>query len=258
MGLFSSLKRYLANLFGAASGALEESADDITSGSTGAIKAQFRRTKEEWLKQYNEMRDAVSQIIVIREQKKNEMEKLHKEEEELIVKMDGTLIEAEKDLNNDQHKTAYERYFNRKREIDIRQEQLENEVNTTENQLKDFKLRLTDLQSEIKKLDQEEAETIADIISSKKIIELNDRISNISRDNVSQSLNVIRNKRQQLKAKAALSSELNHVDVRVIDDKYKKSGEKNTASEAFANALAARKKDTSKESQTEIKENRNI
>lgn len=244
MGLFNSLSRFFSNLFGLASGALEEASDSMISSSPGAIKAQFRRTKEEWLKQYNEMRDAVSQLMVIREQKKNEMGHLQVEEDDLVAKMDGALNEAEKTPENQQHQTAYERFFNRKSEIDKRQEQLENEIANAENQLLEFKTRLTDLQAEIKKLDQEEAETIADLISSQKIIELNDRINNISTDNITQSLQAIREKRAKLKAKASLSSELSKTDVGTIDDSYKKSGQKTSASEAFANALQNRKKQT--------------
>ena len=241
MGLFNSLTRFFSNLFGAASGAIDEATDSMASNSPGAIKAQFKRTKEEWLKQYNEMRDAVSQLMVVREQKKNEMEALQNEEDDLVLKMEGALSEAEKDPENASHQQAYERFFQRKQEIDARQEQLEIEIQQSENQLKDFKTRLTSLQAEIKKLEQEEAETIADIISSQKIIELNDRISNLSTDNIGQSLSAIRNKRSKLKSKAKLTNELSNTDISLQDEKYKESGKPNIASEAFAKALAARK-----------------
>jgi phage shock protein A len=249
MGLFDAIGRFFSNLFGMASGAIEEASDSMASGSPGAIKAQFRRTREEWLKQYNEMRDAVSQLMVVREQKKNEMEKLQAEEEDLLIKMEGALNEAEKAPENPQHGEAYERFFNRKHQIDQRQEQLDGEIRQGESQLKEFKERLLNLQSEIKKLEQEEAETIADIISSKKIIELNDRISNLSTDNISQSLQSIRNKREKLKAKADLSGELSKVDIKEIDKKYKDSGKTSAGSEAFAKALAARRKKGAPESE---------
>ncbi|EKD27674.1 MAG: hypothetical protein ACD_79C00639G0001 [uncultured bacterium] len=241
MGLFSSLSRFISNLFGLASGALEEASDSMASSSAGAIKAQFRQTKQEWLKQYNEMRDAVSQLMVIREQKRNEMEILEKEKDEISVKIEGALNEAEKDRNNPTHFQAYERFFKRKQEIDARQAQLETEIKQSEGQLFEFKQRLTNLQAEIKKLDQEEAETIADIVSSQKIIELNDRISNISTDNISKSLEVIRNKRAKLKSMASLSGELANTDIKIVDEKYKESGKVSTASEAFAKALEQRK-----------------
>ena len=248
MGLFNSLSRFFSNLFGAASGAIDEATDNMASNSPGAIKAQFKRTKEEWLKQYNEMRDAVSQLMVVREQKKNEMETLQSEEDDLIIKMEGALNEAEKDPENKEHQEAYERFFKRKQQIDARQEQLETEIQQSETQLNEFKNRLTNLQVEIKKLEQEEAETIADIISSQKIIELNDRITNLSTDNIGQSLEAIRSKRAKLKSKASLTNEMANTNLSLKDEKYKTSGQPNTASEAFAKALAAKKGNVSEKS----------
>jgi len=242
MGLFSSIGRFFSNVFGLASGAIDEASDNLASGSAGAIKAQFRRTKEEWLKQYNDMREAVSQLMVVREQKKNEMEKLQEEEDDLIIKMEGALNEAQNNPSNTGHQEAYERFFNRKNEIDERQETLSSEIDQSEAQLVDFKKKLSNFQAEIKKLEQEEAETIADIISSQKIVELNDRISKISTDNISQSLTAIRSKRAKLKAKAKLSSELSKTDLNQMDQQYKDGGQKTAASEAFANALASKKR----------------
>ena len=53
MGLFSSFSRLVATMFGMAEGGTQRATDKLLTSSPDAIRNQFRKTREDWVRDYN-------------------------------------------------------------------------------------------------------------------------------------------------------------------------------------------------------------
>jgi phage shock protein A len=236
MSFFDSLGRFFSSVFGLAEGKTQRMTDKIVTSSADAIRSQFRKTKEDWSKDYQEMREAVAELIRIREMKSEEVKKITKESEELQQKMAGA-IELYKKTPDERYKAAYAQLADKSDKNELRVKELEAEIDEQHQAIERFKVRLLELQSQIDSLNKEEAETVADIISSQKIKELNDRLSGLSVDSSSKNLEAIRNTRQKSKAVAKLSTELNGLEKTDLDKELQLAGSRSKHLSAFDNAV---------------------
>ena len=237
MSFFDSLGRFFSSVFGLAEGKTQRMTDKIVTSSADAIRSQFRKTKEDWSKDYQEMREAVAELIRIREMKSEEVKKITKESEELQQKMAGA-IELYKKTPDERYKAAYAQLADKSDKNELRVKELEAEIDEQHQAIERFKVRLLELQSQIDSLNKEEAETVADIISSQKIKELNDRLSGLSVDSSSKNLEAIRNTRQKSKAVAKLSTELTGLEKTDLDKELQLAGSRSKHLSAFDNAVS--------------------
>ncbi len=236
MSLFDSLGRFFSSIFGLAQGKTERVTDKLVTSSADSIRSQFRKTKEDWSKDYQEMREAVAELIRIREMKAEEVKKISKENEELQQKMAGA-IELYKKNPDERYKTAYAQLAEKSDKNEVRIKELENEIDEQQQAIERYKVRLIELQNQIDSLNKEEAETVADIISSQKIKELNDRLTGLSVDSSSKNLEAIRNARQKSKAVAKLSTELTGTEKVDLDKELQAAGSRSKHMSAFDNAV---------------------
>lgn len=223
MGLFDSLGRFFSSAFGLAEGKTQRMTDKMVTANADSIRSQFRKTKEDWSKDYQEMREAIAELIRIREMKAEEVKKIAKESEELQQKMSGA-IELYKKTPDERYKSAYAQLADKSEKNEQRIKELEAEIDEQHQAIERYKVRLLELQAQIESLNKEEAETVADIISSQKIRELNDRLSGLSVDSSSKNLEAIRNARQKSKAVAKLSTELTGVEKTDLDKELQLAG----------------------------------
>lgn len=237
MSFFDSIGRFFSSVFGLAEGKTQRMTDKIVTSSADAIRSQFRKTKEDWSKDYQEMREAVAELIRIREMKSEEVKKITKESEELQQKMSGA-IELYKKTPDERYKAAYAQLADKFDKNEVRVKELEAEIDEQHQAIERFKVRLLELQSQIDSLNKEEAETVADIISSQKIKELNDRLSGLSVDSSSKNLEAIRNTRQKSKAVAKLSTELTGLEKTDLDKELQSAGSRSKHLSAFENAVS--------------------
>jgi len=237
MSFINSLGRFFASVFGLAQGKTERMADKMVASSADAIRSQFRKTKEDWTKDYQEMREAIAELIRIREMKSDEVKKIIRENEELQQKMNGA-IELYKKNPDERYKSAYTQLADKAEKNEQRIKELETEIDEQQQSIERFKARLLELQAQIDMLNKEEAETVADIISSQKIKELNDRLTGVSTDSSSKNLEAIRNARQKSKAVAKLSTELNGVEKIDLDKELQSAGSRSKHLSAFDTAIS--------------------
>lgn len=239
MSFFDSLGRFFSSIFGLAQGKTERATDKLVTSSADAIRSQFRKTKEDWSKDYQEMREAVAELIRIREMKSEEVKKISKESEELQQKMAGA-IELYKKNPDERYKTAYAQLAEKSDKNEGRIKELENEIDEQQQAIERYKVRLIELQNQIDSLNKEEAETVADIISSQKIKELNDRLTGLSVDSSSKNLEAIRNARQKSKAVAKLSTELTGAEKVDLDKELQAAGSRSKHLSAFDDAIGGK------------------
>ncbi len=235
MGIFNSVIRFVTTLGGLLSSKVDEGTDALVSTPAG-IKAAFRETRDQWTKQYHEVRDAVSQLLMVMEQKRNEISELEKELQSIEVKKRGA-VEKFKQTREDKYQQAFQAAHTRSSEIEVRLQTLNAEVTDMERQVDRYKLKLQEMQTNISGLDQQEAQAIADIVSSKQIVDLNDRLSNLSTTLNDQNLQAIEKQRQRMKAKATLSDELAGTDTNNIEAEIMAAGMNTTAMDEFNQML---------------------
>lgn len=240
MSFFNSLGRFFSSVFGLAEGKTQRMTDKIVTSNADTIRSQFRKTKEDWSKDYHEMREAVAELVQIREMKSEEIKKIIKENEELKQKMSGA-IELYKKTPDERYKSAYAQLADKFEKNENRIKDLEVEIDEQHQAIERFKARLLELQSQIDSLNKEESETVADIISAQKIKELNDRLSGVSIDSSSKNLEAIRNARQKSKTVAKLSTELSGTEKTDLDKELQLAGSRSKHLSAFDNAIAGTK-----------------
>jgi len=207
MGLFNSVFRLVASMFGLAQGGTERVTDKMLTSSPDAIRNQFRKTREDWGKDYTEMRDAVAQLCQIRDDKMDELKSLTHVSQDMGDKMQGAIAEYKKS-QNEVIKEMYVKYASNKEEAENKIKQLQDEIVDQEKEITIHKTKLQALKTDIENLKKEEAETVADIVSSKKMNELNNKLGLKEEDVQSKNLDAIREARKQIKSSAKLNAEM--------------------------------------------------
>jgi phage shock protein A len=236
MSMFRSIIRFITTLGGLLSSKVDEGTDALVSTPAG-VKAAFREARDKWTRQYHEVRDAVSQLLMVMESKRQEMEKLKAEQGQLEVKKKGA-VEKFKSTREDKFQVMFQEYHTRSAEVDRRIAELSTEITDLERQVGGYKLKLTEMQTQISNLDRKEAEAIADIVSSKQIVELNDRMMKLGTSLHDENLQAIDTTRQKMKAKAKLSDELAGTDKTAIEREVMAAGLSGEANDEFARMLA--------------------
>lgn len=236
MGVIKSVVRFVTTLGGLLSSKIDRGTDALTTTPDG-IKAAYSTTRGEWKKQYRELRDAVSQLITIMEQKRNEIQSLQQEQTKLEQMKRGA-VEKFRQTRDEQYQTAFSECHEKLKKIDARLGQLQVEVEEMEKQHERHKMRLIEMKEQIDDLDKQEAEAIADIVTSKQIIELNDRMANLGTSLHDENLQAIQKMRSRMKATAKLSDELAGTDKALIEKEIREAGMTSEAMDEFASLLA--------------------
>jgi len=226
-----------------------KAADEQFTGSTDGIGAAFEMHQDKIVSQYRDLRDAIAEVETVLEDKRSRLEALNEEEDSLLEKRDGALnlAQVSKEAGNDEdyerHALAFERFQVRIDEIEALQARLNSEVGETSETMNRYMLRLQDMQSEIEKLPQQKAEAIADFVSAKRIVELNDRLQGLETSMDRGPISAVLDANRKLTAKARVSEKLAGTDIRVQDRQYQKEGRQSTARSRMEQMLAARNAD---------------
>ena len=223
-----------------------DAADRQFTGSVDGITAAFDIQQEQLIKQFRSLRDAIAQVEGVLEDKRQRLAKLNDEEHDLLRKREGALALAEQAKGKDQgefdkHAAAFERFQTRIDEIEGLQRRLDAEVNDASKTMNKYMLQLQEMQSEISKLPQQKAEAIADFVSARQIIELNDRLQGLESSLDRGPIAAVLETNRQLTAKARISEKLAGADIKVQEREYVQAGRQATAHTKLDEMLAARK-----------------
>ncbi len=258
IGIFRAILRYFRFWNWKKARGIIKAADEQFTGSVDGISAAFDIHKDKMVTQFQGLRDAISEVEAIMEDKRARLEALNIEEEDLLEKREGALARAEDaQAANDtpafeKHSAAFERFQVRIEEIDKSQEQLNNDIRDTSQTMDRYMLQLQELQAEIEKMPVQKAEAIADYVSAKQIIELNDRLQGLETSLDKGPISAVMEANKKLTAKARISEKLSKVDVRLQDKEYARAGRVSTAKSKMEDMLAARRLE--KEKETGVKE----
>lgn len=262
VGIIRAIFRYLKYWNWRKARYIIEKADEQFTGSVEGISAAFDIQQDAMIKQYQELRDAIAQVESVLENKRSRLEELNQEEDELLRKREGALALAEQAQESqntaeyDKHAAAFERFQSRIEEIEGLQERLNGEINESGGVMDRYMLQLSEMQAEIEKMPQNKAEAIADFVSAKRIIELNDRLQGLETSMERGPISAVLKANRELTAKARISEKLAGTDVRLQDKQYAQAGRVSTSKSKLEDMLAARKaeKEGAKEPAKEEKE----
>ncbi len=236
MSIFSSLKRYIMTLGGLIGGDIDSRTEEMLSTPSG-VKATFQQTRDNWTKQYGEVREAVAQLMMVLEQKKSQVDKLSQQMKDNETRLRGA-VQQFKATNDTKYQQAFTEIYNRQEAHKAEQEQLNAEIMDLQGKVNQYKQKLAEMQKQIAELKKQEAAAIADIVSSKQIISLNDRLNNLSTQLDDRNLQAIQERRESLKAQASLSESLATGDVEHhMEEELMKAGMQSEAADVFAAML---------------------
>lgn len=223
-----------------------QAADNQFTGSVDGIDAAFEMHRDTLVQRFTGLRDAISEVEAVLEEKRARLEKLNEEEDELIRKREGALTLAEQGKASgdtaeyEKHATAFERFQVRIEEIEATQERLRTEVEESSGIMDRYMLQLQEMQAEIEKLPQQKAEAVADFVSAKQIVELNDRLQGLETSIDRGPISSVLEANRKLTAKARISEKIAGADIRVQDKAYEAAGRVSTARSKMEEMMAAR------------------
>jgi hypothetical protein len=226
---------------------LVRAADRMFTGSTEGIADAFDLHRDQLVRRYQDLFDAFGQLETVLEEKRLESEALAKELKDLGVKRDGALTMYERAQQTgdseemQRHKTAFERFQGRIKQIEVRQGELTEDVKVQEDRMHGFERQLTTLQAEIQDLPGQKAQAMADFLSNQKIIDLNRRLQGVQASIDRGPLDAVMQANRELAAKARVSERLAGTDVRAQDAEYAAAGRSSSVDDDFSAMLAARK-----------------
>lgn len=214
------------------------------TGSVDGIRDAFDLAQDATVKQYNELRDAISEVETVVEQDRMQLESLNKEEGELLAMRDGALTKFEAatdDAERARHQAAFERFDARIQEIEQAQADLDARIKANADSMSAHMAALTRLQAEVRDMPQQKARAIAEYVSAKKIVELNDRLNGLKTSIEKGPIDAVLEQNRQLTAKARISQKLAGTDVNRQDDEYAAAGKVSASKDRMQAMLAARK-----------------
>ena len=214
--------------------------DDMVSASPESIRATYASAIDDAKKRYKDMEKAVALLARERERTETALKALDKEEKELQRKLDGALAMAQSNPEDPSHREAGSRYITRMNEIDMKQEGLAGELEGQRLKVEEYKTKLISFASEIEQLKREQGEMVAELVSNRQVISLEDRLRGLGETAVDESIVAIREKVARLKAQAKIATEMRSSTAGAQDETYEQIGAEREAASRFDELLKSR------------------
>ena len=246
VGIFRAVLRFFRFWNWKKARGIMDAADQQFTGSPQGIAAAFDIHQDRLVQQFRSLRDAVAEVESILEEKRQRLTKLNEEEQDLLRKREGALALAEQTEGRqpgeyEKHAAAFERFQTRIDEIEEMQKRLDAEVAESSGTLGRYMIRLQEMQAEVERLPQQKAEAIADFVSAKQIVELNDRMQGLETSIDRGPIAAVLEANRQLTAQARISDKLAGADVKEQDRQYARVGRDATAQGKLRDMISARR-----------------
>ena len=247
--MFKSIGRYFRALGYLVTGRID-AARRAVSTSPHVVNATFDQIIEDKRKRVHQYKDAIARLIVQHEQKMSKIKSLSDEVNRLEQLKEGAAAKARTVVAEMKAKGApieaikagadYQTCMNAFNDFSTKINEKTDHIGELEGDVKELdatisghKIQLQQMLREIDSLKEEQATTVAEIITAKEEAELNDMLSGISADRTSRELSDMRQIRDEMKAKAKVSKELAGTDTKVQEAEFIEYATKNKASNEF-------------------------
>lgn len=233
MGFFGKLWARLRGMF-------ITSGNDAVSSSPEAIRAAYASAIDEAKRRYKELEKVVALLGNEREKTEMIVKELEKRRSDLERKLYGTLSAAESDPKNAIHREEGTRYIALIEELDRKDSKLKEDLEYQQRKVDEYKVRLASSTGEIEKLRREQGEMMAEFVSSRQVLLLEDRLRGLSENATDESLSAIREKVAAMRGHAQVAAELRGATLESQDEFYTQIGERKLAAARFDELLKKR------------------
>ena len=223
---------------------------EVWGSSPGAIAASYDDIKSQHTKSIHQVKRAVASIMGVQEKKKQRLQQLEEDiqkHEKLLagaqamgrkriakLQAEGATPEQIKvDAEYVKCGSAFKDFsstLNAKRE---EAEHVADEIEENERQLSEYEGQLQSMVRELKTIEQEKHETIADVTIARQQQEANDLIAGISRSSSAEERQRLQDMRQRCKAEAKISSKLAGADADRAEQEFLEYAETESATSEF-------------------------
>ena len=231
MGLLKAIGRFLSFKWLWAGGKVNKAAEETFTSSAEGVGMAFDIQKDKEIKDHAEFINAVSQLAANVESSKTRLEESLEREEAAIklrdaAKMQLAKVLKEKGLTRETAQSdpdvmkwqrAFVDYQEKVRTEDELQAQIEPELKERQGRLDQLKTQLAKRQREIKALDDQKAQAIADFVDAKTTTALMDRLSGLEESSDRSALSTVTSRVAQMKQQAKIKSELEGVSADSIE-----------------------------------------
>lgn len=247
--MFKAVGRYFRAIGYLFTGRIDAARQAIST-NPHVVNATFDQIIESKRKSVQQYKDAIARLIVQHEAKMTKIKSLTEDVNRLEQLKEGAAAKARtvatemkaagKDVEaikaSEDYQTCMNAFNDFSSKINEKTERIaeyEGEVNELDSTISGHKIQLQQMLRDIENLKEEQATTVAEIITAKEEAELNDMLSGISSDRTSKELSDMRQLREEMKAKATVSKELAGTDTKVQEAEFIAYATKHKASNEF-------------------------
>jgi hypothetical protein len=233
---------FLAKMWSRIKGIFIKAGDDMVAGTPEAIRATYAAAIDESKRRRLELQAAVATLMRERDKAETMNKNLATEVTDLQRRLDGALTMAESEPDRLEHKEAGVRYLQRLQDLDERRKKVAEDLEFQTKRVEEYKAKLVTFDDEIKRLQREQGEMVAEFVSNRQVLQLENRLRGLAESAVDESIVTIREKVGQMKAEVKLATEMTGTTVRAQDDAYERAGTEKEARARFDELLKARTK----------------
>lgn len=231
MNLFKAIGRFLTFKWLWAGGKVNKAAEETFTSSAEGVGMAFDIQKDKEIKDHAEFIRAVSQLAANVEDSRKRLEESLEREETHIKMRDAAKVqlakvlqekgltreEAQSDPDVMKWQRAFVDYQQKVQTEDALQNRVQPELAERQGRLDQLKTQLAKRQREIKALDDQKAQAIADYVDAKTTSELMDRLSGLEDSSDRSALSTVTNRISEMKQQAKIKSELEGASADSID-----------------------------------------
>ena len=205
------------------------------------------KDKKENIQRY---KGAVGQLMALLKQKQVSVQELTQEVTRLEDLKKGALAKAKQVANDLQSQgvspeeiktdvdytkcvAAYNDFSSTLTEKEARIVELEEDIQRAQQDIDGHKVQLETLTRDLKTIQEEQSEAVADLISARETEEIADMLSGISKDGTNQELVRMREVRQKAKSRAEISQELAGTDANSQENEFLEAARSSETSDEF-------------------------
>jgi hypothetical protein len=237
MGLFQAIARFLSFKWLWAGGKVNKAAEETFTSSAEGVGMAFDIQKDKEIKDHAEFINAVSTLAANVESSRARLEESLNREEEAIKMRDAAKIQlarvlktkgltreqAQSDPDVMKWQRAFIDYQTKVKTEDDLQARVEPELAERQGRLNQLKTQLAKRQRDIKALDDQKAQAIADYVDAKTTSELMDRLSGLEASADRSVISTVTNRVAQMKQKARIKSDLEGASADSIETELQKT-----------------------------------
>lgn len=229
-----TLGHKISGIFGRKTEKLMRDADTIKGAYSDVIKEKTNRI--------NQYMSAVGEMIAQNQRRVSRIEKLSSEVERLERVKAGALAKAKSMM--EQGKTAEDAevvklkaaYADASSTLDEKKEsiaELEQEIENTKDGINSHRVQLQTMQREIAKLKTESSEAVADVKAAEAEQSIANTIAGISDDTTDETLEMLRNARDNAKGKAEVARQVAGTDAMALEAELEAFGASSAGADEF-------------------------